>query len=310
MVPPPPVDPDPRVGEHLAGPLFKWCLQGNISVAGSRFGGFTEISEVGEASELSERGARMCVALRVAASRVGDLRGAVSSQPNVLIDMIDWLVREHASTTHSAHGYGIEPSALQDVRAWFARLEHLLESGGSAWTVDLDLPGLVQRVSAAERDDFDRATAVDDPAAEYLREAWAAAWGVSPDGELAYDKAIKALEAMFRPVVAPKNAGATLGQIVGDLDAKPEKWSVRMDDARPADHRETAAECGCVPDRECGWFHLRGQSQARRGGDSCCQQPRRWARCSDARGGADCDSAAGIRDAQVTLGRARALQIG
>ena len=244
MVPPPPVDPDPRVGEHLAGPLFKWCLQGNISVAGSRFNGFTEISEVGEASELSERGARMCVALRVAASRVGDLRGAVSSQPNVLIDMIDWLVLEHVSTTHSAHGYGIEPSALQDVRAWFARLEHLLESGGSAWTVDLDLPGLVQRVSAAERDDFDRATAVDDPAAEYLREAWAAAWGVSPDGELAYDKAIKALEAMFRPVVAPKNAGATLGQIVGDLDAKPEKWSVRMDDARPADHRKRRPNAG------------------------------------------------------------------
>ena len=228
MIPPPPVDPDPHVREHLAGPLFEWCISRRIRRLG----------------DLSDRGKRMCVALRIVASTVKGLHGKVRSQPDVLIDMTDWLVSEQVLASRGREGLPFGPSELETMRATFARVDNLLESGGSAWTVDLDLPGLTQRVSEAERDDFDRATAVDDPAAKYLREAWAAAWGVSPNGELAYDKAIKALEAMFRPVVAPKNAGATLGQIAGHLEAKPEKWSARMDDARPASGVRRRADAG------------------------------------------------------------------
>ena len=239
MVPPPTVDPDPHIRGHLAGPLFQWCLQGDISVARSGLSGVSGFSKL---RELSDRGTRMCVALGIAASSEVDLIRKVNSQPDILIDMVDWLVREHVLAT--LEPYGLQPSRLQEVRAWLAYLVDMLESGGSAWTVDLDRPGLTQRVSAAERDDFDRATAVDDPAAEYLREAWAAAWGVSPDGELAYDKAIKALEAMFRPVVIPKNPGASLGEIARDLRAKPGKWRARMEDARDASDTRRRTDAG------------------------------------------------------------------
>ena len=232
MVSPPSVDPDQHIGEHLVGPLFQWCLWGGISVHGYTVG------------ELTDRGKRMCVAVRIAAPTVQELSRKVILQPDILIDMLDWLVGEHASATHHPNGVPLQRSDLQDVVAGLARLENLLGSGGSAWTVDVRLPGLVQRVSAGERDDFDHATAVEDAAATYLREAWAAAWGVSPNGELAYDKAIKALEAMFRPVVAPKNAGATLGQIAGHLSDKPEKWSARMDDARDASNARRRAHAG------------------------------------------------------------------
>ena len=258
MVSPPSVDPDQHIGEHLIGPLFGWCLSGDINMAGPMF----------DEPRLSERGTRMCVALGIAASTVDQLGRIVGSQPDVLIDMIDWLVREHLSPTRDP--YQFHPPGMRDVRAWLDHLDNLLESGGSAWTVDLELPGLAQRVSAAERNDLHQATSVEDAATEYLREAWAAAWGISPEGESAYDKAIKALEAMFRPVVAPKNAGASLGEIARDLRANPGKWSVRMDDGRPATDSRRAAGCRCVPDRECGWHYLRCQSPARRGRDSCC----------------------------------------
>ena len=232
MVPSPAQDPDPHIRRHLLGPLFEWCLTGHIRRLGTGV------------NRLNDRGTRLCVAIGIAAARVSDLRKQVESEPDLLIDMLDWLVREHVNGLSSPLEHGFRPNELSDVGSWLSFADALLETGGSAWTVDRALPGLAQRVSAAERDELDRATGVDDAAAEYLREAWAAAWGVSPDGEVAYDKAIKALEAMFGPVVAPKNAGATLGQIAGHLHDKPEKWSARMDDARPVDHQRWQRAAG------------------------------------------------------------------
>lgn len=217
MVDPPAIDPDPLVRPHLVDPIFNLCAEAGIRRTNTRV------------NQLNDRGVRMCVAVGITGSWIGDLRQQVESEPDLLIDLVDWLISERlrALANHD-HEYN-----ANRVENWLASVEQLLDTGGSAWTVDRGLPGLSLRVSNEERATYDVATSVADSATDYLREAWAAAWGVSPNGDLAYAKAVDALEAAFRREVCPKDDGASLGEIARDLGAKPEKWAARLADARP-----------------------------------------------------------------------------
>lgn len=216
MVGPPRLDPDPHMRPHLVNPVFDWCVGGAIarSPAEDRFQGLTA------------RGSRMCVAIGVVANSLADLSKQVSEDHDLLIDMADWLVSDAVKPDSSLYKGRGEGKRL-------ATLDEMLMIGGSAWAVDRDLPGLSLRVSDEERQVYETATATEDTATAYLREAWAAAWGVSPNGDLACAKAVDALEAAFRREVCPNNDGASLGEIARDLRAKPKTWSARFDDARP-----------------------------------------------------------------------------
>lgn len=168
----------------------------------------------------------MCIAIGVVANSLSDLSNQVTQDNDLLIDMADWLVNDSVRPDSPLYRGRGEEKRL-------AALNEMLVVGGSAWAVDRDLPGLSLRVSDEERQTYEAATATEDTATAYLREAWAAAWGVSPNGDLACAKAIDALEAAFRREVCPNNDGASLGEIARDLSAKPEKWSARFGDARP-----------------------------------------------------------------------------
>ena len=61
-------------------------------------------------------------------------------------------------------------------------------------------------------------------AATHLDKAWRAAFGREPNPTLAYSEAIKAVEAAAIPVVLPNDSQATLGKIVGELRANPQKF--------------------------------------------------------------------------------------
>lgn len=228
--------------------VLDWCIDQGI--AKPALASWQETVRGG--SNLSQRGRLLCLELDIDAATLSDVHRELYQQPTLLLRIIDWLVRAAYVRLQRAVNSPVRFNAIEqmqirlvgDVETERARrirsarreiedLEKLLARGNSAWTVDPTVRGLAQRLSDEEQATFEAATEVDDPVTAYLNEAWAAAWSVSPNGDLACSKAVDALEAAFRSEVCPKNDGASLGDIARDLGAKPEKWSARLTDARP-----------------------------------------------------------------------------
>lgn len=105
-------------------------------------------------------------------------------------------------------------------------LDRILSLGGSVWQVDGDARRLVRRVDAAAQAAFRDASSPKDVASSQLQEAWTAAYGRNPDASDAWDHSIKAVEAVLIPIVTPKKAKATLGDVVGSLDSQGSLWQL------------------------------------------------------------------------------------
>lgn len=240
---PTPRAPSPDFEDPLRRFVLDWC--NSQEIAESALAAWQETVRGG--SKLSQRGRRLCLELGIDAATLSDVHRELYQRPALLLRIIDWLVRAaYARLQRAANS----PVPIQIVLSWQVKayresrvrsvqreideLEGLLTSGNSAWTVDSTVRGLAQRLSDEEQATFEAATEVDDDATDYLREGWAAAWGLNPDGEKAHDRAIKALEATFRDVVAPKDPGAKLNDIANHLRDKPDKWTGRLQDALPA----------------------------------------------------------------------------
>lgn len=103
--------------------------------------------------------------------------------------------------------------------AKLAELEELLRRCSSAWTVGTrdGFPGLERRVPEGVQLAADAAMATPGHAGTLLSEAWHAAYGVSPNPEVAYSKAVLAVEAAAVPVVSASNPGATLGTVFAQM---------------------------------------------------------------------------------------------
>ena len=104
---------------------------------------------------------------------------------------------------------------LQLEPMWVDYLEALLAFGGSAWTATDT--GLHRRVDSTAVSAFERASEPADIASRELREAWSNAYAREPDASDAWDHSIKAVEAILRKVISPKNNLATLGTLIRDL---------------------------------------------------------------------------------------------
>jgi hypothetical protein len=63
-------------------------------------------------------------------------------------------------------------------------------------------------------------------ASGHLGKAWAAAFGREPDPSAAYSETVKAVEAAAIPVVLPNDSLATLGKVVAQMRANPQKYTV------------------------------------------------------------------------------------
>jgi hypothetical protein len=70
--------------------------------------------------------------------------------------------------------------------------------------------------------------AVGGNASIHLDNAWRAAFGREPNPTNAYSEAVKAVEAAAKPLVLPNDDLATLGKIVGQLCANPQKYTVAL----------------------------------------------------------------------------------
>ena len=84
-----------------------------------------------------------------------------------------------------------------------AALARLLSVSGSVWTVAADRKSL-ERVVSNESNHLRGATSVADEITTQLREAWANAFGRNGDPSDAWDHAVKAMEALFIPLIVPE----------------------------------------------------------------------------------------------------------
>ena len=109
-------------------------------------------------------------------------------------------------------------------------LRGILEAGSSAWRVNDDFTGLTRRVDRAAAAAAEATTAAADnapgsgSAADHLRSAWTALYELHPDSPAAYRDAIRAVEAAAHGLIEPNNARATLGTMLGQLRATPDRW--------------------------------------------------------------------------------------
>ncbi|MCY4617824.1 MAG: hypothetical protein OXD50_04630 [Chloroflexi bacterium] len=212
---------DLEICPHLLEPLFEWCLNNGVDSFG--------IGADGSAG----RGTQICVELRLTCRDIDDLRGAVQESPDLLIDLVDWIIRSEQELVTEFGNEGFVGSQGGGIEQSFQTLDTLLERGGSAWKVDRELPGLSLRVSVPEQNLFEEATEPGDSASRHLRTAWAAAWGSKADGQKAYDETVKALEAALRKDVSPDNETATLGTVLGDIASQQGRFSSRLQRTRP-----------------------------------------------------------------------------
>jgi hypothetical protein len=105
--------------------------------------------------------------------------------------------------------------------------------GRSVWRVSPAGRGLERRVSESLTALTDRvARASGGSAGNHLRGAWQAAWGLHPDPSKALGEAIKAVECAAIPVVLPRDPGATLGKVIGELRSTSARWVMPMESTK------------------------------------------------------------------------------
>ena len=111
----------------------------------------------------------------------------------------------------------LDPGGLAGrVSAHLSELEDILDWGRSAlvvsrhsWRLEFRTPEAVAQLAGQ---------AVDREPAGHLADAWAAAYGRSPDPAKAYDEAIRAVESVTIPLILPKSNRATLGSVLAHLE--------------------------------------------------------------------------------------------
>lgn len=107
--------------------------------------------------------------------------------------------------------------------------DKLLGEAGSAWKVGerAGKRGLVKRVPEGVQRNADAVMASSGAAGVKLARAWERAFGVTPDPTGAYALAVRAVEDAAIPVVVPKQNGASLGHVIGQL-ASDGDWSLPL----------------------------------------------------------------------------------
>jgi hypothetical protein len=65
-------------------------------------------------------------------------------------------------------------------------------------------------------------------AGRHLGAAWDKVYGRSPDASGAYREAVRAVEAVAKPVVTAADPAATLGKVIKAMTDKPAKWTADL----------------------------------------------------------------------------------
>ncbi|GAA4259820.1 hypothetical protein [Dactylosporangium darangshiense] len=147
------------------------------------------------------------------------------------------------------------------------QLTELLADGSSRYTVDVDRHCLTVLLDPTIAAAADQAVAADPTAGDHLRLAFAAAYGLNPDPDKAYDEAVLAVEAVACPLVCPNDSRRTLGTVIRDLRNQASQWALAITDssglpASPVRLVEILALLWEGQSRHAGSPNSRRQSQA------------------------------------------------
>jgi hypothetical protein len=126
------------------------------------------------------------------------------------LDTVDWIV---------AH---CRDDAITD------ELDSMLERASSSFVVfvdDVGLPRIAKRIDKTTEFLIRSSATPGSNASIHLSNSWSQVYGSGGSPSEAYGEAIKAVEAAAKPVVSPENERTTLGSIIRDLKARPDKWS-------------------------------------------------------------------------------------
>jgi hypothetical protein len=63
----------------------------------------------------------------------------------------------------------------------------------------------VERIEPTLWDEYEQVTQLDDKASQYMQEAWTLAFGRDPNLSDAWDRAVKAIETLLKPIVSPSD---------------------------------------------------------------------------------------------------------
>lgn len=202
------------VPEWLFRPLWEWVEKAYPQRA--RVGGVS-------VEDPNARGnyRRLGMALRIrlegatwtdVSSMVANLHSICVRDPVMLLNVADyWLAHDS-----------------KDKAAQTEALEALLAQAKSVFRVQFQEPkALVRRVAPEAQALADSLMSGGRPG-EHMARAWRQAYGRSGSPNEAYRESIKAVEAAAKPIVSPNNGRTTLGTVIRDMRAKPEKWSVRL----------------------------------------------------------------------------------
>lgn len=128
--------------------------------------------------------------------------------------------------------------AYLDVVDWIAahclddaitdELDSMLERASSSFAVLQDESGrsrLAKRIDETTAALIRASATPGSNASIHLSNSWSQAYGRGGSPSEAYNEAIKAVEAAAKSVVSPDNGRTTLGSIIRDMSARPDKWS-------------------------------------------------------------------------------------
>lgn len=117
-------------------------------------------------------------------------------------------------------------------------LQTLLLRGHSIWTASKSSPAepyrIVRRLPEGVAEAVRDVASKSDLAGQKLTKAWNYAYGLTPDAPVAYSYAIKAVEILACPKVAP---GDTLGGVIRTLWQESTDWSFIITEPNPGDKR-------------------------------------------------------------------------
>jgi hypothetical protein len=163
---------------------------------------------------------------RESREKFSDLLTRMAEDDEFALDVLDWMLHhwEHFGDAHYAG-------------QWANRLSETLREGGSVWEVadDLGRYRLSRRAVGPVVDVLEQTATEATRAHDHLTAAWSKLTGRSPDPSGAYREAVRAVEAVAKPIVLPDNKRATLGQMIPAMKDKPKKWTTTLgavDDVR------------------------------------------------------------------------------
>lgn len=151
------------------------------------------------------------------------------NNPMIFMEIVDALLAGLTETNpYSSGSYG---ATTRDLRM---KLDYILTQGGSAYMINPEEDGLCRRVNETLQASLDAAVLAADKqsqgAGAHLREAFAAAYGISPNPSTAYSQSVKAVEAVANPLFLPKSPEPTLGAVRSTLDQGRNKYEMVVQD--------------------------------------------------------------------------------